>query len=224
MRAVTLNYAEIIRLVKTSFFATLFFTALIVLGRFVLADHEVSLVMLSLQSIPTGLLLTTLLIGLLADRPWISARFARWFGRPSIHGIWWGTLQTDWADEDGRTPPPIPIAFVIRQSYLFVSIQSFTKNQPARSTIEFLGMDEKTTDMHLAYVYELRRTAYNENKLTSGYGQLTLQDSGKVLAGDYWTNSPTQGRLRLEFVTQACDGINSYDSVTRVIVEARGSL
>jgi hypothetical protein len=220
MRTVTLNYSEIMRLIQASFYVTVVVTALIVFGRVLFATGDVSIVKLSIESLPTGLLITTVLFGLLANRPWTYKRLSRWLDRPSIHGIWWGTLHTDWKDEQGNTPDPIPIAFVIRQTYLFISIQSFTKNQPARSTFEFLGLDEKTSDTHLAYVYELRRTAYSENKLTSGYGQLTLQDGGKVLAGDYWTNSPTQGKLRLNFVTQECDGINSYESATRVIAQA----
>ena len=219
MRAVTLNYAEIMRLIKASFFVTTGFAALIVVGRMALAEHPQSWVMLAAQSVPMALLFTTLLFGLLANRPWTSRRLARWMGRPSIHGIWWGTLNTDWVDTTGRSLAPIPIIFVIRQSYLFVSIQSFTQSLAARSNFEFLGTDEKTTDMHLSYVYELRRP--NEKKLTFGHGQLILQDEGKVLAGDYWTNSPTQGQLQLRFVTQACDGINSYESASRVIARVR---
>mgnify|MGYP001289341329 CR=1 FL=1 len=222
MRTVTLTLAEIERLIKASFYVTVVVAAVIVLVRLAVTDSsQTSLIVLGIQSISTALLITTVLFGLLANRPWKFKRLARWLGRPSIHGIWAGTLYTDWQDKDGNRPAPIPIAFVIRQTYLFVSIQSFTQRQPARSTFEFLGTDEKTTDTHLAYVYELRRTAYNENKLTSGYGHLTLQDNGKVLAGDYWTNSPTQGRLELEFVTQDCEGINSYDSVMRVIAQTK---
>lgn len=220
MRTVTLTLAEIVRLIKASFYVTLALATVIVLLRLtVTSSSQTSLITLAFQSISMALLFTTALFGLLANRPWKSKRLASWLGRPSIHGIWSGTLYTDWHDKDGNRPAPIPIAFVIRQTYLFVSIQSFTQNQPARSTFEFLGTDEKTTDTHLAYVYELRRTAYKENKLTTGYGHLTLQDAGKVLAGDYWTNSPTQGRLELEFVAQDCDGVNSYDSAMRAIAK-----
>lgn len=224
MRTVTLTLAEIVRLIKASLYVTVVVTVLIGLVRFAVSDSDsdtISLVALGIQSVPLALMLTTVLFGLLANRPWKSKRLAHWLGCPSIHGIWAGMLYTDWRDKDGNCPDPIPIAFVIRQTYVSVSIQSFTQRQPARSTLEFLGTDEKTTDTHLAYVYELRRTAYNENKLTSGYGHLTLQDGGKVLAGDYWTNSPTQGRLILDFVTQDCDGINSYDSVMRFIGQAK---
>lgn len=222
MRTVTLTLAEIVRLIKASFYVTLGAAAMIVLLRLaVTSSSQTSSVALAFQSISMALLFTTALFGLLANRPWKFKRLASWLGRPSIHGIWAGTLYTDWQDKEGNRPAPIPIAFVIRQTYLFVSIQSFTQRQAARSTFEFLGTDEKTTDTHLAYVYELRRTAYKENKLTTGYGHLTLQDGGKVLAGDYWTNSPTQGRLELEFIAQDCDGVNSYDSVMRVIAQTK---
>ncbi|ASR44440.1 hypothetical protein BEN78_14780 [Xanthomonas citri pv. mangiferaeindicae] len=223
MRTVTLTFAEIVRLIKASFYVTLGAAAVIVLLRLAVtsSSSQTSFVALAFQSISMALLFTTALFGLLANRPWKFKRLASWLGRPSIHGIWAGTLYTDWQDKEGNRPAPIPIAFVIRQTYLFVSIQSFTQRQPAHSTFEFLGTDEKTTDTHLAYVYELRRTAYKENKLTTGYGHLTLQDGGKVLAGDYWTNSPTQGRLELEFIAQDCDGVNSYDSVMRVIAQTK---
>lgn len=222
MRTVTLTLAEAVRLIKVSFYVTLGAAAVIVLLRLaVTSSSQTSFVALVFQSISIALLFTTALFSLLANRPWKFKRLASWLGRPSIHGIWAGTLYTDWQDKEGNRPAPIPIAFVIRQTYLFVSIQSFTQRQPARSTFEFLGTDEKTTDTHLAYVYELRRTAYKENKLTTGYGHLTLQDGGNVLAGDYWTNSPTQGRLELEFIAQDCDGVNSYDSVMRVIAQTK---
>lgn len=223
MRTITLNYSELTRLVKVYFFVTAAIAAMIVFGRLALANQKLSIGIV-FQSAATGLLITTLLLGLLSTRPWTSKTLARWLGRPSIHGIWWGTLDTDWRDEDGKTPPPIPIAFVIRQSYLFASIQSFTERQPAKSKFEFLGVDEKTTDTHLAYVYELHRTAYGENKLTTGYGYLTLQDNEKVLAGDYWTNSPTQGTLRLKFITCECNGVNSYESVTRIVEKTQGPM
>lgn len=216
MRTITLNYFELTRLIQAYFYVAAAIATLIVFARLTLMGHEISLVTI-FQSATASLAIATLLFGLLASRPWTSKTLARWLGRPSIHGIWWGTLDTDWRDEDGETPPPIPIAFVIRQTYLFASIQSFTERQPAKSKFEFLGVDEKTTDTHLAYVYELHRTAYGENKLTTGYGYLTLQDHEKVLAGDYWTNSPTRGTLRLKFITQECDGVNSYESVTRIV-------
>ncbi|PSD19231.1 hypothetical protein C7E19_01310 [Stenotrophomonas maltophilia] len=114
--------------------------------------------------------------------------------------------------------------FVIRQTYFFLSVQSFTERQPSKSTIEVLGTDEKSSDTRLAYVYEMRRLAYGENKITTGYGDLILQDSGTVLAGDYWTNSPTQGQLKLSFVSDECDGLNSFESTMRLVMSKRSDL
>lgn len=217
MRTITLNYSELVRLLKAALYVTVAFAALITVGTFWLSSSPATLAEVAFKAFSTGIFLTTLILGFVAKRPWTSDRLSKWLGRPSVHGIWAGELLTDWADAQGNTQPPIHIVFVIRQTFLFLSIQSFTKNQPAHSTFEFLSTDEKTTDTHLTYVFEMRRTAYKENKLTSGYGYLTLLDAGRVLAGDYWTNSPTQGRLRLEFVTKDCDGINSYESASRTI-------
>lgn len=96
---------------------TVVVAAVIVLVRLAVTDSsQTSLIVLGIQSISTALLITTVLFGLLANRPWKFKRLARWLGRPSIHGIWAGTLYTDWQDKDGNRPAPIPIAFVIRQT------------------------------------------------------------------------------------------------------------
>ncbi len=180
--------------------------------------------MLFVKALPTAVTLSMLLLGLFSKRTWRSGRLSKLLGRPSVHGIWYGHLQTTWRDDKGEVPAPIPIVFVIRQTYFFLSVQSFTERQPSKSTIEVLGTDEKSSDTRLAYVYEMRRLAYGENKITTGYGDLILQDSGTVLARDYWTNSPTQGQLKLSFVSDECDGLNSFESTMRLVMSKRSDL
>lgn len=212
MTSVTLTFSELVRLLKVFAYVTLLFTAVLTAGRMF---FEAPLVTAALQSASTSILLVTAGLGAIYRKTWTSPTWAKWLGRPMVHGLWWGTLYTDYRAADNRPHDPIPIAFVIRQNYFFLSIQSFTENQPAKSTMEALHRDDKTSDAHLTYVFEMKRLAYAENKLTTGYGELTLQDSGRSLVGDYWTNSPTQGRLQLNLVTRDCDAVNSFTAAKR---------
>jgi len=61
----------------------------------------------------------------------------------------------------------------------------------------------------------MNRQANAEHKLTTGYGDLRLQDGGNVLSGFYWTNSPTEGRIFLKVVQRKCDDVNCFESAKR---------
>lgn len=225
MMPITLNFYELRRLITATCYLSVAIALLLATLQFYFVNQAVQpYLMLAVKALPTSVTLSLLMLGIFSKRTWKSGRLSKLMGRPSVHGIWYGHLQTTWKDEKGKTPAAIPIVFVIRQSYFFLSIQSFTASQPSQSTIEVLGVDEKTSDTRLAYVYEMRRLAYGENKITTGFGNLILQDSGKVLAGDYWTNSPTQGQLKLSFITDRCDGLNSFESTMRLVSSERSDL
>lgn len=213
MTSVTLTFSELVRLLKVFTCVTLVVTAVLTAGRCFFFGTP--LFTSTIQSASASILLVTAVLGAIYRKAWTSPKLARWLGRPMVHGLWWGTLYTDYRAEVNRPHAPISIAFVIRQNYFFLSIQSFTENQPAKSTMEALHLDDKTSDTHLSYVFEMRRLAYAENKLTTGYGQLTLQDGGISLVGDYWTNSPTQGRLKLELVSRDFEAVNSFPAAKR---------
>jgi hypothetical protein len=221
MNSVTLTFFELVRLLKVFTYATLALAAVFTAGRY--AFLETSLVKAVIQSVSASILFVTFGLGAISKKAWTSPRLAKWLGRPMVHGLWWGTLYTDYRAEFDQPLAPIPIAFVIRQSYFFLSIQSFTKNQPAKSSIESLLRDEKTSDVHLSYVFEMRRLAYAENKITMGYGELILQDSEQRLVGDYWTNSPTQGRLELTLVQRDCLAVNSFAVAERKWMESQAN-
>lgn len=51
-------------------------------------------------------------------RPWTSEWLARWTGRPIIHGVWFGHLHTNYGASNDNDSTTIPIAFVIKQTYL----------------------------------------------------------------------------------------------------------
>lgn len=163
----------------------------------------------AVQSISISIALTTALPLIGMNLTWKWPRLAQLANRPIVHGLWWGEIKPIY---QGKAIPPIPIAFVIRQQYASLSIQSFTSSIPADSTIEVFERSEKSTDVYLKYVYHMTREANAENKATVGYGRLRLERAGQELGGSYWTNSPTSGQIRLKFVTRECDDINCFES------------
>lgn len=150
------------------------------------------------------------------NKPWLA-----WLAdRPIVHGFWWGELH---AIYQGVHLPPIPIAFVVKQTYVTLSIQSYTAGIAADSTIEIFDKSDKNSDVRLKYVYEMKREANAEHKSTTGYGELKLQGRGAVLSGFYWTNSPTEGAIRLEMIQRNCDHINCFESAQETFASIRRS-
>lgn len=166
------------------------------------------------QAATASISLSVLALVIVMNLTW-KTRWLAWLAnRPIVHGVWWGELKSTYK---GELLPPIAIAFVVRQTYVSLSIQSFTAGIGADSIIEVFDRNQKTRDVRLKYVYEMKRETNAEHKFTTGYGDLKLQGGGKVLSGYYWTNSPTEGDIRLELVQRDCDEINCFESAQRVV-------
>ncbi|MNF68494.1 hypothetical protein D3C85_491400 [compost metagenome] len=166
------------------------------------------------RSVTYGLACATLLFGAFFKLAWRSPRIAQWMRRPIVHGVWRGTLSSDFRQAD-KAPLEIPIIFVIRQTYLTISIESFTKSQEGESKLEALIQNARTEATRLCYVFELRRQYQGENKLTTGSGELRLIDNSIRLRGHYWTNTPTHGDLELELISRDCEGVNCFEVAER---------
>lgn len=151
-----------------------------------------------------------LLFGLFYKVAWRWEWLAKWMNRPIVHGIWKGELRSDFGLGDKSTLV-IPIYFVVRQTYLTLSVQSFTERQDGESRLEALLKNSKTEATRLCYVFELRKLYPGANSLTSGAGDLKLLGSGRELKGTYWTNTPTHGELILKLVSRDFNGIESFD-------------
>jgi len=101
------------------------------------------------QSTMTAVPLAALVMALVVRRNWTWFWLARLAGRPTVHGVWWGHLE---AFYQGQKLEPIQIAFVVKQTYVSLSIQSFTEAISADSTIEVFERNEKSDDVRLKYV------------------------------------------------------------------------
>lgn len=218
MLPVSLTYDDLLRLIKYFGFVVLVVAGGILLFR--LPELQVHPVKVIWQSISTALAAPPLLIWGLSKLKWKHPKLAWFMGKRMVHGLWWGELNTEFKPTEGTGPlPPIPIAFVVQQSYFFLTIQSYTPSLPARSTLETMVVEPRSSIAQLQYVFEMRRLQDAEDKLTTGYGDLRLTSGDKRLEGYYWTNSPTRGHISLDLVTRDFVGIDSFADAEKVRAE-----
>jgi hypothetical protein len=215
MLPVSLTYDDLLRLIKCCGSVVVVVAGGIILYR--LPELEAHPVRVIWQSTSTALAVPPLLLWVLSSMSWKHPKLAMFMGKRMVHGLWWGELKTEFKPTEGADPlPPIPIAFVIQQNYFFLTIQSYTPSLPARSTLETMVVEPRSSIAQLQYVFEMRRLQDAEDKLTTGYGDLRLMSGDKRLEGYYWTNSPTRGHISLELMTRDVGGIDSFADAEKV--------
>jgi hypothetical protein len=205
----SLTYTDLVRLIKYCGYIVLVVAgSLLFFRRTELQSEPLRVIW---QSVSTAVAVLPMLLLGLSKLEW-KYRWLVWFmGKRMVHGLWWGELKTEFKPTEGADPlPPIPIAFVVKQSYFFLTIQSYTSSLPARSTLETLEVEPRSSRAQLKYVFEMHRLQDAEDKITVGYGDLRLTSGDKCLEGYYWTNSPTRGRITLELISRDCSGIDSF--------------
>lgn len=209
MLPVSLTYADLVRLIKyCGYFVVVATAGLVFLRQAELQSEPLRVIW---QSVSTALAVQPLLIWVLSKLRWKYRWLAWLMGKRMVHGLWWGELKTEFKPTECAEPlPPIPIAFVIKQTYFFLTIQSYTPSLPARSTLEIMVVEPRSSIAQLQYVFEMRRLQDAEDKITTGYGDLRLTSGDKRLEGYYWTNSPTRGRITLDLLMRDCSEIDSF--------------
>jgi len=140
---------------------------------------------------------------------WRWSWIARAMKKPLVFGVWVGMLRSDFGKND--VPIELPIVFVIRQNFLSIHITSFTQRQEGESRVEVLITNSRSETTVLAYVFELMQPYAGATTKTSGTGELKLQGNGTELNGNYWTNSPTHGSLRLKRFSREIEGIDKFE-------------
>lgn len=146
-------------------------------------------------------------------RPWTWKWLAALTGRPIIHGVWYGHLNTNYGSSDGSSSTRIPIAFVIKQTFLGYSLLSYTERQDSITLAETLDVDDKHATVHLRYMYRFQIMRGTERKQTTGAGELKLVENGNRLKGHYLTDSPTQGAADLVLLQRDVEGIDTFHAV-----------
>lgn len=220
MMPVSLTYDDLVRLIRVSVGVALFAAVGFLFLRW--DDLQLAPVRVLLQTALTAIGVPPLLVLAFSKLAWTRGWLAWLLGRRMVHGLWWGELRTEFLPAHATRPmDPIQIAFVIKQTYFFLSIQSYTATQPAHSTQEALIVEPRSARAQLRYVFEMQRLKFGEDKITTGYGDLRLTAGDARLEGYYWTNSPTRGSISLDLVTRTCDGIDSFADAKRVCEEHR---
>jgi hypothetical protein len=215
MNNLSLTAAEIERLIKAFVYVGCGILALITAGNVLLFDTPV--VTAAWRALSLAVLLTSLLFGYFVSSAWRWPLVAAWMRRPLVHGVWAGKLTSDFKSLSKPDAPAteVPIVFVIRQSYMTLSVQSFTPGQEGESRLEALIRNEKTEATVLSYVFELRRPYSAEGKFTRGAGELKLISNDRELRGLYWTDTPTHGSLVLGRVSEEVAGIACYEDALK---------
>lgn len=215
MMPVSLTYADLVRLIRVSILVALLVAIAILFFRW--DDLQLAPLKVLAQTASTAIGIPPLLVLAFSKLNWTRPWLAWLLGRRMVHGLWWGELHTDFKSVGtAMQMDPIEIAFVIKQTYFFLSIQSYTQVQPAHSTLENLVVDPRSARAQLQYVFEMQRLHLGENKITTGYGDLRLTSGDSRLEGHYWTNSPTGGWVTLSLITRDCQGIDSFADAERV--------
>ncbi len=211
MSNLTLTKAELTRLLSAFAWISFGIFALIAFIQFETLQKDY---WLGLRYMSYGITAASAALFFFITWAWKWSWVARLMRRPVVHGVWAGRLQSDFKKEGGGSVD-LPIVFVIRQTYLTLSVRSLTRSQRGTSSLEALSRDEKTQDTHLSYVFKLDQPWVPGGKYGSGAGELQLEASDTILRGVYWTDSPTHGTLRLKRVSPDVEGISCFEDALR---------
>ncbi|MEO0790660.1 MAG: hypothetical protein AAFY36_18490 [Bacteroidota bacterium] len=123
---------------------------------------------------------------------------------PNLNGTWKGCIQTDWKDENGDTPAPIPAILTIKQSFRRVSGVMRTGEMQSFSYAEGFRIDEDAQIRRFCYSYTSRPSSVLRERSTPHDGTILFDIVGKPvskLTGEYWTQRKTTGSISLERLT-----------------------
>jgi hypothetical protein len=147
-------------------------------------------------------IVVAILTGVLAgwDRwVWRIPRLSLVHGVPNLNGTWKGQLTSLWTDpETGEVPAPIPIVFVVRQTYTSVTVRTFTEESTSVSVAA--GLTTEPDGRHvLAAMYrnEPKLTAQERSRPHHGGVRLAVSGNEDKLEGHYWTDRGTSGEMML---------------------------
>lgn len=212
MQNLSLTTKELDRINKIFAFGVTILACIFAAASHYLFSSTDSFFMSVLRAISPAFVAMSLVFVIFVRWGWKIGIISSLFGRVVVSGTWLGHLTSDY---EGKRGQRIPIVFVVRQTYLTVSIQSFTATQEGESSLEALISDVKFSARRLSYVFELRKPYLGTDRLTKGAGQLKFLDKGNRLKGSYWTGSPTQGEIELYKVSDDVDAVERFDDALR---------
>ncbi|WP_223512194.1 hypothetical protein [Pseudomonas sp. GL-B-19] len=211
MENLTLTSKELSLLVKFIFWSTLaVFVSWVVLQ---LAYFDVDLTWQRLLSMASSsLALISGVFFVFCKWGWKVSVLPSVLGRPVLGGVWIGELASNYQASPGEPMPVVKMVFIVKQTYLTLSIQSFSAIQSGNSEVEAILSNPKTGSLRLTYIFELRSPYKGEVRLIKGVGDLSIV-SKTVLMGGYWTNSPSNGELKMKRVSSTSKHLTGFADV-----------
>ena len=121
--------------------------------------------------------------------------------RINLNGTWFGEYESH--DGKGKVFSG-EIAVRIKQDYLSISLNSFTKKYENYSYSEKLKYNEKSDIHGIVYVYSQKEDNNLDTARRDGTSELTLKniDNEPWLAGYFWTVHGTQGRICVRRISE----------------------
>lgn len=175
---------------------------------FITSSSQDKILIVVWRSFSTAIMFATILFSAFYQWIWRLGPIAQWLGKPVIGGVWIGKIASDYQRTPEQPRMEKPIVFVIRQTFLTLTIQSFTDYQIGVSKVEAILLEPKTNVTRLSYVFELENEYSGPSTVVNGAGILKLLSSDKILKGDYWTNTPTHGTLKLKNISSGSRAIS----------------
>ena len=121
--------------------------------------------------------------------------------RINLNGTWFGEYESR---NEKKEVSSGEIAVRIKQDYLSISLNSFTKKYHNYSYSEELKYDKKSDIHGIVYVYSQKENNILDTARRNGTSELTLKNINNEhwLEGDFWTIHGTQGKIRVRRISK----------------------
>lgn len=123
------------------------------------------------------------------------------FDRPDFNGTWFGTVKSDWQDENDMETPEKKFAIVIRQSFLNIHLVTYTNIFEAYSYAETLLLEKERGILKIIYHYTQDPTSIGDDRNREGTAILNVRHSKEKIDGVFWSKSKSNGDIEVKKVS-----------------------
>ncbi len=123
--------------------------------------------------------------------------------RPDLRGTWSGEIVSEWVNPETKAPlPPIAAFVCITQTASALYLRQFTAESES-STVAASLLKEQDYSESVVVVYRNDPQGDVRHRSPIHFGGMRLRVTGEdTLAGDYWTDRKTCGRLTIKRISK----------------------
>lgn len=167
------------------------------------------------RGISLGISVTTLFWTFYFSLGWKLPLLKLIFYRPNLNGTWYGQLDSDWVDKNGKDIDPKDFFIVIRQSFLRIHFTTFTDNYVGVSYSETFHLNKERGVKNIVYMYRKDTSQENDEILQEGATELRLIEAEtRKLEGKYWSNTKTNGTIKVHFISES--HVDSFEEALKL--------